>query len=251
MKPRRFFAEGEPLSPGERLVEGQSARHLSRVLRLRVGERVIVFDGTGYEFPAVILEVGRRVVRLEIFEGDKVDRESPLELWLAIGLCQPVTMDVIVQKVTELGVAEIIPVRTQRAQRWLADDRGVSRQKRWERIAQEAARQCGRNKVPRISPLLDFSQMIWHGEPTGLKLVFWEEEGFSNLKQTLDDKGQTSKVGALVGSEGGFSAEEVEQATAAGFHCVSLGQRILRAETAAIAVVSLLQYELGDLGSLP
>ena len=251
MKPRRFFAEGEPLSPGERLVEDKSARHLSRVLRLGVGERVIVFDGTGYEFPAVILEVGRRFVRLEVFEGNKVDRESPLDLWLALGLCQPATMDVIVKKVTEIGVTAIIPVRTQRAQRWLADERGVFRQKRWERIAQEAARQSGRNKVPRISPLVDFSQLLWHGEPTGLKLVFWEQAGFSNLKQTLAVKGQTPQVGALVGAEGGFSAEEVEQATAAGFHSVSLGRRILRAETAAIAVVSLLQYELGDLGQLP
>lgn len=251
MKPRRFFAEGKPLSPGERLVEGNSARHLSRVLRLGVGEHVILFDGSGYEFSAEILEVGRLFVRLKVSEGVKVDRESPLKLWLAVGLCQPAIMDLIVQKVTELGVVEIIPVRTQRAQRWLVGERVASRQERWERIAQEAARQCGRNKVPRISSLVDFLQLLRHGEPTGLKLIFWEEGEFSNLKQTLDVKGQPSQVGVLIGAEGGFSAEEVEQATAAGFHRISLGRRILRAETAAIVVISLLQYELGDLGVLP
>jgi 16S rRNA (uracil1498-N3)-methyltransferase len=250
MKPRRFFAEGKPLSPGERSLKGNSARHLSRVLRLGVGEQVILFDGSGYEFSAEILEVGRQFVRLKVSEGEKVDRESPLKLWLGLGLCQPAIMDLIVQKVTELGVIEIIPVRTQRSQRWLVGERLVSRQERWERIAQEAARQSGRNKVPRISPLVDFLQLLRHGEPTGLKLIFWEEEEISNLKQTLAVKGQPPQVGVLIGAEGGFSAEEVEQATAAGFHRITLGRRILRAETAAIVVISLLQYELGDLGVL-
>jgi 16S rRNA (uracil1498-N3)-methyltransferase len=251
MKPRRFFAEGDPLSPGERLVEGRSARYLSRVLRLGVGARVILFDGSGYEFPAEILEVGRQFVRLEVSAGEKVNRESSLRLWLALGLCQPAIMDLIVQKVTEIGVTEIIPVRTQRAQRWLAGNRGVSREKRWERIAQEAARQSGRNKVPQIWSVVDFSQLVRHGKPTGLKLIFWEEENSSNLKQTLAVKGQTRQVGVMIGPEGGFSAEEVQQAKAADFHSISLGRRILRAETAAIVVIGLLQYELGDLGLLP
>jgi len=251
MKPRRFFAEGDPLSPGERLVEGRSARYLSRVLRLGVGARVILFDGSGYEFPAEILEVGRQFVRLKVSAGEKVNRESSLRLWLALGLCQPAIMDLIVQKVTEIGVTEIIPVRTQRAQRWLAGNRGVSREKRWERIAQEAARQSGRNKVPHIWSVVDFSQLVRHGEPTGLKLILWEEEKSCSLKQTLAVKGQTRQVGVLIGPEGGFSAEEVQQAKAADFHSISLGRRILRAETAAIVVIGLLQYELGDLGLLP
>jgi len=218
---------------------------------LGVGARLILFDGSGYEFPAEILEVGRQFVRLEVSAGEKVDRESSLNLWLALGLCQPAIMDLNVQKVTEIGVSEIIPVGTQRAQRWLTGKKVVSRQTRWERIAQEAARQSGRNRVPRISPLAEFSKLLRRGEPTGLKLIFWEEEECGNLKQTLAVKGQTHQVGVLIGPEGGFSAEEVEQATAAGFHRISLGRRILRAETAAIVVISLLQYELGDLGVLP
>ena len=251
MKPRRFFAEGEPLSSGQRLVEGKSARYLSRVLRLGVGERLILFDGSGYEFPAEILEVGRQFVRLQVSKGVKVDRESPLRLWLGLGLCQPVKMDLIVQKVTEIGVTEVIPVRTMRAQRWLAGERGISRQRRWERIAQDAARQSGRNRVPRILPPAEFSQVLRHGEPTGLNLIFWEEEQNSNLKQTLAVKGQPPGVGVLIGPEGGFSRGEIEQAKAAGFQSISIGKRILRTETAAIVVIGLLQYELGDLGLLP
>jgi 16S rRNA (uracil1498-N3)-methyltransferase len=251
MKPRRFFAEGESLSPGERLLEGRSARYLSRVLRLGVGERVILFDGSGYEFPAEILEVGRQFVRLQVSEGEKVDRESPLDLWLGLGLCQPAKMDLIIQKATELGVIEIIPVRTLRVQSWLVGEKEITRRRRWERIAQEAARQSGRNKVPRILPLAEFSQVLRHGEPTGRKLIFWEEEESNDLKQTLAVKGQTPQVGVVIGPEGGFSAEEIEQAKAAGFRIISLGRRILRAETAAIVVIGLLQYELGDLGLLP
>ena len=249
MKPRRFFAEGDPLRPGERLIEGSSARHLSRVLRLGVGERVILFDGSGYEFPAQILAVGRHFVRLEVFAGEAVERESSLSLWLGLGLCQPAKMDLIIQKVTELGVNEVIPVRTQRAQRWLAGKSGVSRQKRWERIAREAARQSGRNIVPRVSPILPFPQLLKRGEPTGLRLILWEGEEFVNLKQILATTGQNLEAGVLVGPEGGFSTEEIEQAAAAGFRSISLGPRILRAETAAIVVTGLLQYELGDLVS--
>ncbi len=251
MKPRRFFAEGDPLGPGERLVEGKSAHHLSRVLRLGVGESVILFDGSGYEFPAVILEVGRQFVRFQVSAGIKVNRESSLSLWLAIGLCQPASMDLIVQKVTEIGVDEIIPVRTQRAQRWLAGESIASRKKRWERIAQEAARQSGRNKIPRISALMEFSEVLEYGVPGELKLIFWEEEGSKNLKQTLDVKGETRQVGLLIGPEGGFADKEIEQATTAGFESISLGRRILRTETAAIVAISLLQYALGDLGLSP
>lgn len=251
MKPRRFFIEGEPLRPGERLVTGKRARHLTRTLRLGVGEPVVLFDGRGKEFHAEILETGRQLVRFKVAEGTRVDRESPLHLLLAQGLSRPAIMDLIVQKVTELGVHEIVPVRTERAQRWLAGERTASRLKRWERIAQEAARQCGRNVVPRIWPLTDFSQLLEQTERTELKLICWEEKDNGRLRQTLEAKGRSRQACVLIGPEGGFSANEVEQAAAAGFQSISLGRRTLRTETAAIIVIGLLQYEVGDLGLLP
>lgn len=251
MKPRRFFVEGEPLKPGERLVTGKRAHHLTRVLRLGVGEPVVLFDGRGEEFPAEILEVGRQLIRFKVRAGKRVDRESPLSLMLGLGLSRPATMALIVQKVTELGVHEIVPVQTERAQGWLAGEKTVSRMKRWERIAQEAARQSGRNVVPRIWPLTDFPQLLMQTEQTELKLICWEEEGKGNLRQALEVKGRARQACILIGPEGGFSANEVEQAAAAGFQSISLGRRILRTETAAIMVISLLQYKLGDLGLLP
>ena len=160
MKPRRFFVEGEPLQSGERLVTGKRANHLTRVLRLGVGEPVVLFDGSGREFPAEILEVGRQLIRFKVSAGKGVDRESHLRLMLALGLPRPGVMDLIVQKVTELGVNEIVPLRTERAQPWLAGEKDLTRIKRWGRIAQEAARQSGRNLVPHIWPLTDFPQLL-------------------------------------------------------------------------------------------
>ena len=248
MKPRRFFVEGEPLEPGERLVTGKKAHHLTRVLRLGVGEPVVLFDGGGREFPAEILEVGRRLIRFKVSAGKRVERESPLSLMLALGLPRPAIMDLIVQKVTELGVNEIVPLRTERAQRWLTGEKDLNRIKRWDKIAQEAARQSGRNKVPRIWPLTDFPQLLQQTEDTAVKLFCWEEEKKKNLRQALAAKGKAHQACILIGPEGGFSEKEAEEAASAGFQSISLGRRILRSETAAIVVIGLIQYELGDLG---
>jgi 16S rRNA (uracil1498-N3)-methyltransferase len=248
MKPRRFFVEGESLKPGERQITGKKAHHLTRVLRLGVGESVVLFDGRGREFPAEILEVGRQLIRFKVGAGKRVDRESPLRLILALGLSRSGTMDLIVQKVTELGVNEIVPLQTERAQRWLAGERHLTRIKRWGRIAQEAARQSGRNMVPRIWPLTDFPQLLVQTADTELKLFCWEEEKKENLRQALEVKSRVRQACVLIGPEGGFSAKEAEEAASAGFQGISLGRRILRTETAAIVVVGLIQYALGDLG---
>ena len=248
MKPRRFFVEGEPLKPGERLVTGKRAHHLTRVLRSGVGEPVVLFDGSGREFPGKILEVGRQLIRFEVGPGKRVDRESPLNLMLALGLSRPSIMDLIIQKGTELGVSEIVPVQTERAQSWLASKKELTKIERWGRIAQEAARQSGRNVVPRIWPLTDYPQLLKQTENREIKLFCWEEEKKENLRQALAVKGSARQACVLIGPEGGFSEKEAEQAASAGFQRVSLGGRILRTETAAIVVIGLIQYELGDLG---
>jgi 16S rRNA (uracil1498-N3)-methyltransferase len=247
MKPRRFFVEDEPLRPGELLLSGKRAHHLTRVLRLRVGEPVELFDGSGREFPAEILEVGRQLIRFKVCSGKRVDRESPLNLMLALGISRPSIMDLIVQKATELGVNEIVPIQTERAQGWLSGKKDLSRIKRWGRIAQEAARQSGRNVFPRIWPLTDYLQLLQQTENKEVKLFCWEEEKKESLRQALEVKGRARQACVLIGPEGGFSEKEAEEAASAGFQSVSLGRRILRTETAAILVIGLVQYELGDL----
>ena len=245
---RRFFA-AKPLHPGERVLTGPTAKHAAGVLRLRSGEHVVLFDGSGLEFPAEIVSVGRHGVRVVIGDGVPVNRESPLSLHLGVGLSQPRAMDLVIQKATELGVAEIIPMETERSQGWLAEKGRKERQVRWERIAQEAARQCGRNRIPHVTQVAHFSQVVRQEvSPAAVRLIFWEEEDRCGLKEVLAARGLVSEVHLLIGPEGGFSSAEATAAFTAGFHIVSLGPRILRAETAAIAVVSLLQYEMGDLG---
>jgi 16S rRNA (uracil1498-N3)-methyltransferase len=182
-------------------------------------------------------------------DGVAVNRESPLSLQLGVGLSQPGAMDVVVQKATELGVTEIIPMETERSQGWLTAKGGKERQMRWDRIAQEAARQCGRNRIPRVAQVAHFSQVVrQEASPAAVRLIFWEEEARRGLREILAARGPASEVHLLIGPEGGFSSAEATAALTAGFHIVSLGPRILRTETAAIAVVSLLQYAMGDLG---
>jgi 16S rRNA (uracil1498-N3)-methyltransferase len=247
-RPRRFFSE-RPLQPGERVLTGPTARHAAGVLRLRSGEHIVLFDGSGLEFPAEILSIRRQEVRVVVGDGALVNRESPLSLHLGVGLSQSGAMDLVVQKATELGVAEIIPMATERSQGWLAGKRGKDRQVRWKRIAQEAARQCGRNRIPRVAQVAHFSQVVrQEASPAAVRLIFWEEETRRGLREVFTAHGPVSEVHLLIGPEGGFSSAEATAALTAGFHIVSLGPRILRAETAAIAVVSLLQYEMGDLG---
>ena len=245
---RRFFAE-RPLHPGERVLPGPTAKHAAGVLRLRSGEHIVLFDGSGLEFPAEIVSVGRQGVRVVVGDGLPVNRESPLSIHLGVGLSQLGAMDLVVQKATELGVAEIIPMETERSQGWLARKGGKERQVRWERIAQEAARQCGRNRIARVAHVAHFSQVIRQEvTPAAVRLIFWEEEARRGLREVLAARGPVSEVHLLIGPEGGFSSAETTAARTAGFDIVSLGPRILRTETAAIAVVSLLQYEMGDLG---
>ena len=246
-RPRRFFSDGE-LRPGEQILTGQTARHMGAVLRLGSGDRIVLFDGSGREFPAEITSVSRQGVKVVLGDGVSVDRESPLRLRLAIGLSQPRVMDLVVEKATELGVAEIVPVETERSQGRLGEERREDRRVRWERIAREAARQCGRNRFPRVRPTAEFPQVVGQEAPGALRLIFWEQETEEGLKHALTACAQVSEIQALIGPEGGFSSAEVAGALAAGFHIVSLGPRVLRTETAAIAVVSLLQYEMGDLG---
>lgn len=228
------------------MLSGKPARHLSRVLRLRAGDHIVLFDGSGWEFPAEILEVVRQGVRVRVGEGVEVDRESFLSICLGLGLCQPAVMDLVVQKATELGISEIVPVDTERSQGWLGG-RTAAKLERWVRIAREAARQCGRNRVPRISLPTDLTGFLCRDFGHSLRLILWEQETRCGLKQILASEAGGRRAVILIGPEGGFGPDEVDEAVRAGFRQVSLGPRILRTETAVITVVGLLQYELGDL----
>ena len=242
MTRRRFFAPPSAFNFSKHVVTltADEARHLREVLRLNKGDEVQVFDGAGREFRAVVSQARREFAELELRdEIDSLKPESPLQLTLAVALLKGEKFDLVVQKGTELGVNRFIPLVSRHADIRLRDEAdAVKRVARWQRIALEAAKQCGRSVVPEVTGPTQFESVI--GESSCL--MFSERDG-----QPLNTDLEIKSVTAVVGSEGGWSDEELDQARAANVPIVTLGGRVLRAETAAIAGAVLLQHLYGDL----
>lgn len=242
MTRRRFFAPPSAFNSSKRTVTltADEARHLREVLRLKPGDEVSVFDGAGKEFRARVAQARREFAELDLDEAIEPTRpESPLRITLAVALLKGEKFDLVVQKATELGVAKIVPLITRYADIKLRDESDASKRvARWQRIALEAAKQSGRAVVPTIEHPTPFESMLGPSNPC---LLFSEKKG-RGLTQI-----DTNAVTAIIGSEGGWSDEELDQARAAGAQIVTLGGRILRAETAAIAATALLQHRFGDL----
>jgi 16S rRNA (uracil1498-N3)-methyltransferase len=227
------------------------ARHLREVLRLKVGDDVYLFDGEGKEFHCRVEESRRDSARLKIIaEIDPTRAESPLELTLAVALLKGEKFDLVVQKATELGVVHLAPVVTRLADIRLRDESDAAKRvARWQRIALEAAKQSGRAVVPTIATPVPFGTLIQEAaeEPETGRLMFSERDGQSLREATQSFAANTTRLTAIVGSEGGWTDEEIANARQAGWTIVTLGGRTLRAETAAIAVTVLLQHITGDL----
>jgi 16S rRNA (uracil1498-N3)-methyltransferase len=244
MTTRRLFVPPERLAGSSLLVTGSDHRYLARVLRVRPGQAVTLFDGTGGEVEA-------RVARVAAAETELVlgERRSPavsagasplVPLVLLAAVPRGGRMDMLVQKTSELGVARIVPVLTSRS----VARPEAGRQARWEKIAREAARQCGRADVPAVDPPTELAVALASELPP-LRLALYEREHSRPLTTALDEPRATA---ILVGPEGGFSEAEMTSAGEAGFVAVGLGPRILRAETAAIVAVALVQQAYGGLG---
>jgi 16S rRNA (uracil1498-N3)-methyltransferase len=228
-------------------VEGDEVKHIRKVLRLRAGDEVSVFDGLGKEFHGDIVEEGLSFVKIRIQNVTSSRRDSPLEVTLAQSLLKGEKMDYLIQKATELGVGEIIPFLSSRSVPLLEKSKRLKRHQRWKRIAVEASKQCGKGVIPEIEFLKDFPEMLQKASPDALRLILWEKEG-AGLKEILRRSEEGKRIFFVVGPEGGFSEEEVDEAKGAGFTPVTLGRRILRAETASLCLLSILQYEQGDIG---
>ena len=245
MTRRRFHAPPDSFNATEQTVTlgSDEARHLRDVLRLKAGDEVYVFDGRGREFRCTVSSNKRETAELRIeAEVEPAKPESQLQLNLCVALLKGEKFDLVVQKATELGVHKITPLITRNADIHLRDRADSNKRvARWQRIALEAAKQSGRAFVPEISLPIRFEEAL---DADGLGLMF-SERGGEPLEQITQTAAQS--LTALVGSEGGWSDEEIESARARDFHVITLGGRILRAETAAITVTALLQYLFGDL----
>jgi 16S rRNA (uracil1498-N3)-methyltransferase len=243
MRVTRVFVE-EPLASGRELRLGTAAAaHVSRVLRLGTGDGLTLFDGRGGEYAAEIIEAKGTVVRARIFEHRPIERESPLAITLVQGISRGERMDWVIQKATELGVAVIVPVATERSVVKLDASQGQKKRDHWRAIAIAACEQCGRNRLPVLASPVVFDR--WLAEPP--------KDGARVLLDPAADRGlsamgRVAAVTLLIGPEGGLASGERELAVKQGFQSARVGPRVLRTETAAIAAISALQAMFGDAG---
>src|SRR6266700_3563747 len=242
---RRLFVLAERWREPHAVVEGEAHRHLARVLRARAGDTLTLFDGQGHEVDAVVVAVERERTTLALGAPRTAAPAAGARPVLLQSLARGERMDWIVQKTTELGVAEIIPVAAERSVARVPAREAPARRARWEKIAREAARQCGRADVPTIGEPAALAAALQHWrdekrEDAGVAaFVLWEGSQGRPLRAAL--AADTRAVTLLVGPEGGFTDAEVALAQSSGFQVAGLGPRILRVETAAVVAVALAQ----------
>jgi len=242
----RIFLRGDMHTGDRRDLEEEHLHYLKSVLRMKPGNRLRLFNGKGHEYDALISTIGSTGITVEIMQ-ERTLPERPVRIVLCQGLPRTDKMDFIIQKATELGVDGIVPVMTSRSVLRLNPDRAAAKIVRWRRIALEAARKCGRDDVPEIGRIMPFDDLLAQPAEMGLRLIFWEEETETSLRDILQAARyrDTRHFQVLVGPEGGFIRQEVEQAVSRGFLSVSLGPQVLKVETAALAILSILHYERG------
>lgn len=244
----RFFVPRKDLQDKKGSIAGQELEHMRKVLRLRPGDPVVLFDDEGWEHEGVIRSYTEEIGEVEILRSFKSERESSMEITLAQALGKGEKMDWIVEKATELGVRRIATFFSSRTVPKLDRERMERRQTRWQKIALSATKQCGRTQIPEILAVSDFANLIRQPWQCELKLFFWEGESQRALTQIRDEQPRLNSLLLVIGPEGGFSPEEASEAMRHGFRAVRLGGRILRTETAALAALSIVQFLWGDMG---
>jgi 16S rRNA (uracil1498-N3)-methyltransferase len=248
---RRLFVPEVSEDSPEMVLRGPQRRYVRDVLRMGRGDSLVLFDGSGMEYPSAITEATQRQVKIRILGKQEGRRESPVDILVGIGLLKTNKMEWVIQKVSELGVREFHPVATHRAVPALDPERAEQKRGRWQTIAQEASRQSGRSTVTDVRPVLSLDDIVKKSENVDISLLF-TTEALSPLEALAQQQvAKPRRMLLLVGPEGGFSPEEEQSAVKHGFLPVGLGPRVLRAETAAILAVGLVQYRFGDLGGSP
>jgi 16S rRNA (uracil1498-N3)-methyltransferase len=225
-------------------------KYLKQVMRLRQGDKINIFDGYGREFEAVIKGFSTKTVFIEL--GKIIPAAiKEIRITLAQAIPKAGKMDAIVKSVTELGADVIIPFDASRSVGRIAGEKSSFKVARWQKIAGESARSSHSSHIAKVSKISSFADMLTSASSDALKLIFWEEESQKTIKDILTDESfvPTKDFFVVVGPEGGFSRDEVMMAKESGFISVSLGKQILKVETAAAAIISIIQYEKGIFGN--
>jgi len=249
---RRFFVPSDAIAEGLVRIGGRDARHIVRALRMGPGDRLSIVDGSGREYMARIERTAETSVIAAIEEERGSGPGEPrVPLVLAQGIPKLDKMDFIVQKCTEIGVSRFLPVLAERSVARTNSDSADRRVLRWQRIAEEAAKQAGRGAVPPVEGVRGFESALGELASRGVLLIMpWELERERSLRQALADMDleKTPGMALIIGPEGGFSHYEVELAKRYGALTVTLGRRILRTETAGLAAATVIMYETGEFG---
>lgn len=244
----KFFVQREFITEDTAVIEGDDVKHIYKVLRLQTGDKVSINDCHGNEYLGDINEINKKQVIVNLLEKLPINNESPVNIYLYQGLPKSTKMDLIVQKATELGVKEITPVVTERVvvKSELSEFRKVDR---WNRIALEACKQSKRSLLPVINTPIEFDELINNLTDMDMIVVPYENEDGYGIKNIVSDLNKNIKnIAVVIGPEGGFEEREIEILRSINAYIVTLGPRILRTETAGFVCVTMLMYELGDIG---
>lgn len=247
---RRFVIDTQDISGEQVRLSGPEAHHAVNVLRLKVDDTVTLVDGQAMEYLARVVGIQRGKVDLEVVEQQQGLTESKLDLTLGLGLLKADKMDYVVQKATELGLSTLVPIASERSTIKLAGSREENRLERWRKISRQALKQCRRSRPVEINPITDLAGFLDITRQAELKLMLHprlSDAPSPAWNDLLTAQPPSQSVAALVGPEGGFTENETAEARRTGFQILPLGPRILRSETAAIALIAILGFELGDL----
>lgn len=251
-----FFVEPSQVRGNFISILGGDVNHMKNVLRMKAGEAVVISDGFGHEYLCLAEEFLENEVRCVIQEARQAVSELPSRIVLFQCLPKGDKMELIIQKAVELGAAAIVPVKSKRCVVKLEAKKEEARRKRWQAIAESAAKQSGRAAVPCVEPFLDFSQAVLRAEELDVRLIPYEcadellsddiSGAMEKTRQTLSDIRKGQSIGIFIGPEGGLEKSEVKAAMEAGAKPISLGKRILRTETAGLCILSVLMFQLED-----
>ncbi len=246
---RRFFTEPENIKDGSAEIF-EDAAHITRVLRMNIGDEILIFDGSGTEYTARLVEIAEKRCLAEILSSEKSAQEPQTRVVIYQCLPKSGKMESIIQKSVELGAYAIVPVASERCVTKLdGGKREAEKLKRWNKVSVTAAKQCGRGILPEVRSCLSFKAAVGELKDCGLALMPYEvlgHDGVSNLKDILKSS-DAETIGVIIGPEGGFSDAEARLAEDCGITFVGLGRRILRTETVSSAMLSVIMYEKDEM----
>lgn len=244
---QRFFVEPHQIDEAAHQIHiiGTDVNHISNVLRMKQGEKVWISDGGQKEYRCAIEAFSADEVLLHIIYAQEPDYELPSRIYLFQGLPKADKMELIIQKAVELGAYEIIPVETKRCVVKLDGKKAAKKVERWQQIAESAAKQSKRMLIPNVHQVLPFKEALKYAESMDIRLIPYElAKGMQETKEILAAIEQGQSIGIFIGPEGGFEEKEVEAAISEGAKPITLGKRILRTETAGLAILSVLMFQL-------